>query len=674
MASYGLTSLGLWRRRKAFQALLGESDRVRFTPSSIATAPDTYIGWGGKPSGERARAFAEKNRRSLLLVEDGFLCSFRPGRREFKHSYVLDSKGMHFDSASSSDMHNLILNDVFSSVELTRARRCIDQIRSLKLSKYNHYPDADQNEQTATFSRPYVIIVEQVAGDASLPREVPLIDLYKQMLATAIAEYPDTKLVIRAHPACREESLLQSLATQAGYQSSRCPGCNIWDAIEGAEAVFTISSHVGFEALMADKKVHTFGTPFYAGWQLTTDHHPEMNSRGESTPDKLFAAAYMRQSRYLDAYTSNQCEIEMAIEQLATIADSLRPNRARVHTVNFSPWRRRVLAPFLVGADGPARHHSSLRRAEECALRDDGIVALWGAKLPPPENANYCRIEDGLVRSKGLGADLYRPYSICVDDEFLYFDTRGESRLERLIKTAAFPAALLERAKTLRTSLIDQSVTKYESGKRQSQTALPKVEANRLKVLVPGQVIDDASIVLGNSQIRDNHALTRETRLRFPDAFIVFKNHPDVAAKLRDGGKQPSDADLNVSGGDISAWIDWADRIETISSLSGFEALLRGRTVGVYGTPFYAGWGLTEDYGEETDRGLKRNIDQLVAASLILYPRYIHPKSLLPCSPEKTICDLADQGSSNYGAPNLDAILRRLVARVLRIFSGIRHP
>ena len=35
------------------------------------------------------------------------------------------------------------------------------------------------------------------------------------------------------------------------------------------------------------------------------------------------------------------------------------------------------------------------------------------------------------------------------------------------------------------------------------------------------------------------------------------------------------------------------DEVHTLTSLTGFEALLRGIEVHAYGGPFYAGWGLT---------------------------------------------------------------------------------
>jgi capsular polysaccharide export protein len=72
-----------------------------------------------------------------------------------------------------------------------------------------------------------------------------------------------------------------------------------------------------------------------------------------------------------------------------------------------------------------------------------------------------------------------------------------------------------------------------------------------------------------------------------------------------------------------------------LTSLTGFEALLRGCEVTCHGTPFYAGWGLTRDLGRVPDRrGRTLTLDALVAGVLILYPRYLDPVTGLPCPPE----------------------------------------
>jgi len=158
-------------------------------------------------------------------------------------------------------------------------------------------------------------------------------------------------------------------------------------------------------------------------------------------------------------------------------------------------------------------------------------------------------------------------------------------------------------------------------------------------------VEDDASIHRGSPRLKRNVDLLRAVRERHPDGFVVYKPHPDVEAGFR-RGRVPKEraaelADCIVTRGSILTLIGLADRVETMTSLAGFEALLRGKPVTTHGQPFYAGWGLTEDLCPVERRARKRSLDELVAATLILYPHYIDPVSGRPCSPELLIERLA---------------------------------
>jgi capsular polysaccharide export protein len=126
-----------------------------------------------------------------------------------------------------------------------------------------------------------------------------------------------------------------------------------------------------------------------------------------------------------------------------------------------------------------------------------------------------------------------------------------------------------------------------------------------------------------------NLDLLRAARERHPEALIVYKPHPDVEAGFR-RGRIPLKlaqmyADRIAANTGIIDLIQACDRLETITSLAGFEALLRGKPVTTHGQPFYAGWGLTEDLCPVPRRRGTRSLDELVAAALILYPRYLDP-------------------------------------------------
>ena len=65
------------------------------------------------------------------------------------------------------------------------------------------------------------------------------------------------------------------------------------------------------------------------------------------------------------------------------------------------------------------------------------------------------------------------------------------------------------------------------------------------------------------------------------------------------------------------------DEVHVLTSLAGFEALLRWKKVTCYGQPFYAGWGLTDDIVTPVRRTRRLTLDELVAGALILYPTYV---------------------------------------------------
>jgi len=155
--------------------------------------------------------------------------------------------------------------------------------------------------------------------------------------------------------------------------------------------------------------------------------------------------------------------------------------------------------------------------------------------------------------------------------------------------------------------------------------------------LVPGQVEDDASIRCGAVDIRTNAALLQATRNAFPEACIIYKPHPDVLAGLRKGAvpNAAALADIIVENAAPATLFAQVDRVATITSLMGFEALLAGLPVTCFGQPFYAGWGLTDDHVDMPARRTARpTVDQLAEAALVDYPLYRDPITRQPCPPE----------------------------------------
>ena len=178
---------------------------------------------------------------------------------------------------------------------------------------------------------------------------------------------------------------------------------------------------------------------------------------------------------------------------------------------------------------------------------------------------------------------------------------------------------------------------------------------------------DDLSVQLGSPQIRNNLDLLKAVRHHNRDAFIVFRPHPDVDAGHRTG--QVPDAMVMkyanqiARGGNMANLIEQAHEIHTMTSLAGFEALIRGKKVVTYGIPFYAGWGLTTDKQSIPRRNRKLSIEELAAATLLLYPTYLDPVTSLPCGPEILIRRLLDP---TLWRPSFSTRIRRLQGRLRR--------
>jgi capsular polysaccharide export protein len=178
---------------------------------------------------------------------------------------------------------------------------------------------------------------------------------------------------------------------------------------------------------------------------------------------------------------------------------------------------------------------------------------------------------------------------------------------------------------------------------------------------VVGQVEDDRSVQFGSENVKSNLELLRRVRALHPDAYLVYRPHPDVEAGHRTGAIAPrialDIADAIEPARPISALIAMVDEVHVMTSLAGFEALMHGKPVTIHGMPFYAGWGLTTDLAPVPDRRHRtRSLDELTAAVLLLYPRYLDPVTNLPCTAEILIMRLLAGVRRENGAV---VILRR---------------
>lgn len=325
-------------------------------------------------------------------------------------------------------------------------------------------------------------------------------------------------------------------------------------------------------------------------------------------------------------------------------------NRAIDCGLGFAFWKQASVLPLLWGGGDSAGFFR--RSAPNIA---EGSVAIWRSKAPPAmveqlerRGTALVEVEDGFLRSKGLGADCVPPLSITVDGLGPYFDPGQPSELENLLEHGRFDPTLIARARQLRETIVSAGLGKYD----QDDAVMDRFDEAKRHILVAGQVEDDRSILTGGFELASNLELLKRVRAREPGAYLIYKPHPDVVAGHRKGSIDDATclkfADKVVVNASISSLVAMVDEVHVNTSLAGFEALMRHKQVTTYGVPFYAGWGLTRDLGPvPARRTSKRSLDELVAATLLIYPRYLDPVSGLPCPAEVVVDRLCREGANS---------------------------
>jgi len=590
--------------------------------------------WGRKPSGKRGQRAALRRNLPLVSIEDAFLRSVAPGRKTPPLGLMIDPIGVHFDATHPSMLEN-ILNSApqLDAPELaTRAANCIEFMRRVGLSKYNIEPRGAH-----PLPKPgYVLVIDQSYDDAAVRYGSANAQTFQDMLSAARIEHPDKEIILRSHPTVNT-GRNKGYFTRADcdHRTTIWPhACNPWDLLEAAAAVYCVSSQLGFEAILANHRPQVFGKPFYAGWGLSDDRQPMARRQRKLSRAQLFAGAMILAPVWHDPFNDTLCSLECALQILEARARASWALPRHSVATGMRRWKRHSLRGFL---NAPQYSDPPLMALALAGQRHKSL-AVWSSRMPAALPAlamqagtALVQVEDGFLRSIGLGARLVPAQSIVLDHRGIYFDPTAPSQLEDMIAAAALRNC--PRGAVLRQQIVVAKLSKYNLT---GESSLPSRDG-RLRILVPGQVEDDASILRGAVDIRTNSALLAATRAAFPDACLIYKPHPDVVAGLRKGAVEKATdlADIVVEAGSPAALFAQVDRVATITSLMGFEALLHGLKVTCFGQPFYAGWGLTDDRASAPSRRIARpSIDQLAEAALVDYPLYRDPVTRQPCPPE----------------------------------------
>ena len=627
---------------------------------------DALLAWGRKPSARAAERLAAKRGLPLWRCEDALVRSLGLGPDSPPLGLLLDDLGVYYDATRPSRMEQRIARR-HSPAERERAQSLKQLWLEQRVSKYNGAPEAPAP------SEPYVLVVDQTVGDLSIRLGAASARQFSAMLTAALDSHPGCRVVVKTHPdvvAGRKRGHFSRAQLSDPRIMVEASGGHPAALLERAEAVYVVTSQLGFEALLWGRPVHCFGLPFYAGWGLTQDGLPapprRQQVRGVHLAD-LVHAALVESAVYVDPHRRQPCPPEQLIAAIGLQRRLRQAQRGPIEAFGFAPWKQRVLRRFLAGS--PLRFRFPWQRPGRSAA----LVAVWGRRASPGllrqvqrRGLELLHVEDGFLRSVGLGADLIDPLSWVLDRRGIYYDATAPSDLEHLLAHGHWNPSQLRRAAELRRRLVAQAITKYNL---QAAPWQRPASATRV-VLVVGQVESDASIRLGAPGVRRNLELLEAVRRAEPEAHLVYKPHPDVVAGLcRQGQGEDRVAqccDEVLVEASIQQLFTQIDALHVLTSIAGFEALLRGIEVHTWGLPFYAGWGLTQERLSCDRRGRVLELDALVHAALIEYPRYVSRHSGLFIEPEQAIDELLAWRS----APPQPLTLRQ---RIFRHWGRLRQ-
>lgn len=244
--------------------------------------------------------------------------------------------------------------------------------------------------------------------------------------------------------------------------------------------------------------------------------------------------------------------------------------------------------------------------------------------------------EDGFIRSLNTWVGNYnntlnKSHSVLFDSRAYYFDATKASDIENLLNDFNLRITPEQRveARRLINKIVSNKVSKYNH----QPIVTPSIgREGKRKVLIVDQSYGDFSIAKGMADDTTFEKMLEAAINENPDADILVKTHPDtIAGKKaeRKGYYQDLVEHDNIYKVTFPinpySLLEVCDKVYVCSSQFGFEALMAGKEVHVFGMPFYAGWGLTIDNQHLARRTNMRTLEEVFYIFYCMYTHWVDP-------------------------------------------------
>lgn len=276
----------------------------------------------------------------------------------------------------------------------------------------------------------------------------------------------------------------------------------------------------------------------------------------------------------------------------------ISPNQRVALVVGMLPWKRWVGDWVL-----EAQHIQIQRHFSDYYFRYllkpfikiiNPTIYIWGYKAPDffidyirEHDLDVFFLEDGFIRSAPDDESKSPPLSIVMDSQAPYFDTTRPNDLTDLIANFDFEQDSYDDqwAQQMLDYYVSHRVSKYNHQPYVDVAPIYGIK-DKKRVLVLGQVPHDDSLKYGGGESITLIDVVNKAIEDNPEAQIIIKPHPmtldDCISSLHNLNCLILTQDIHL----VDA-LQSIDHVYTITSLGGFEALLRGKEVTVLGKPFY---------------------------------------------------------------------------------------
>ena len=348
-------------------ALASEIDAIRsFVPeiktvNNYSLSDNCIIGSCEDSFFNIGKLLAKKFKKPYLNISEGIICSVGNVNDGFKKlSLAIDNRGIYYNPNKASLLEEIALVKKFDNKDISRAKSIIKFIRENKITKFNVGIDLSESSFSPPYGKSILLIDEDKTSEAIKLNKTAISD-FQKMYDFATERYPDHNIIIKTHPKSLKEGnrgFLGHLYRKLNV-SVISENINPFYIFPLVDAVFTISSQTGFEALIAGKKVYCFGKNFYSNYGLTEDNKRIARRKTKLSLEKLVAASLIYYPRYIDPYTKKLTTVENTLDLIVWLKNKYKRNARYYHCLGFKKWEENYIAKFLKSPENDVYFYKS---------------------------------------------------------------------------------------------------------------------------------------------------------------------------------------------------------------------------------------------------------------------------------------------------------------------------